>query len=147
MMATDKPQVTFTPLGATLFVGSCVVGFLLLQWTEQTTRPIPPLPPMAVVEPFIATAYCDRGIAKDGKSAGPWRMAVDPAIVPLGTIVRLTVPEWPAADGEWVAADVGSGVQGHSVDLWMADCALARRFGLRAALGVRQPQPKAGDGK
>ena len=146
-MATGKPPLMDTPVGVAFLLASCLAMWLLMPPAAEHFRKTPPLPPVAVVEPFIATAYCDRGVAKDGKSASPWRMAVDPAIVPLGTIVRLSIPEWPALNGEWVAADVGSGVQGHSVDLWIADCALARRFGLRAALGVRQPQPKAGDGK
>jgi 3D (Asp-Asp-Asp) domain-containing protein len=46
-------------------------------------------------------------------------VAVDPSVIPLGT--RLYVPGY----GNGVAADVGGGIKGAVIDLWMppAQCA------------------------
>lgn len=54
-----------------------------------------------------------------------WIVAVDPAVIPLGT--RLFVPGYGAA----VAADVGTAVKGNIIDLWMPTTAQALAWGRR----------------
>jgi len=52
-------------------------------------------------------------------------IAVDPAVIPLGT--RVFVPGYGSA----VAADVGSAIRGAIIDLWMPSTAAARAWGRR----------------
>lgn len=85
-------------------------------------------PPAAVsgVELVVsATAYAIRGRTATGLATAPGVAAVDPAVIPLGT--RFYVPGY----GEAVAADVGSAVRGHEIDLWFPTLAQARAWGRR----------------
>jgi 3D (Asp-Asp-Asp) domain-containing protein len=52
-------------------------------------------------------------------------VAVDPQVIPLGT--RMFVPGY----GEGVAADTGSAVTGHIIDLWFPTCTQAITWGRR----------------
>ena len=70
----------------------------------------------------LATGYCLTGKTATGLPVGPGIVAVDPGVIPLGT--RMTIPGY----GEGVAADVGGGVAGAHIDVWMASCADAASF-------------------
>jgi 3D (Asp-Asp-Asp) domain-containing protein/DNA-binding transcriptional ArsR family regulator len=72
-----------------------------------------------------ATGYSLPGHTATGLPVGWGVVAVDPAVIPLGT--KLTIPGY----GEGVAADVGSGVHGAMIDLWFPSLAQARAWGLR----------------
>ena len=52
-------------------------------------------------------------------------IAVDPAVIPLGT--RVFVPGYGSA----VAADVGSAIRGAIIDLWMPSTGAALAWGRR----------------
>jgi 3D (Asp-Asp-Asp) domain-containing protein len=52
-------------------------------------------------------------------------VAVDPALIPLGT--RLQIPGY----GPGLAADVGVAIRGRIIDLWMPSTAKARQWGRR----------------
>jgi 3D (Asp-Asp-Asp) domain-containing protein len=65
------------------------------------------------------------GRTATGLPVGPGIVAVDPAVIPLGT--RLSVPGY----GEGVAADTGGAVQGLTIDLWFPTLAEARAWGRR----------------
>jgi 3D (Asp-Asp-Asp) domain-containing protein len=60
-----------------------------------------------------ATCYDLPGHTATGMPVGQGVVAVDPSVIPLGT--RMYVPGY----GNGVAADVGSGIQGATIDLWM----------------------------
>jgi 3D (Asp-Asp-Asp) domain-containing protein len=60
-----------------------------------------------------ATCYDLPGRTATGMPVGQGVVAVDPSVIPLGT--RMYVPGY----GNGVAADVGSGIQGATIDLWM----------------------------
>jgi 3D (Asp-Asp-Asp) domain-containing protein len=60
-----------------------------------------------------ATCYDLSGRTATGMPVGQGIVAVDPSVIPLGT--RLYVPGY----GHGVAADVGGGIQGDIIDLWM----------------------------
>jgi 3D (Asp-Asp-Asp) domain-containing protein len=66
-----------------------------------------------------ATCYDLPGRTATGMPVGQGVVAVDPSVIPLGT--RLYVPGY----GDGVAADVGGGIKGATIDLWMtrAQCA------------------------
>ncbi len=72
-----------------------------------------------------AVAYHLPGRTASGLPVGIGVIAVDPAVIPLGT--RVVVPGYGAA----VAADVGSAIRGNIIDLWMPSTAAARAWGRR----------------
>jgi cystine transport system substrate-binding protein len=73
----------------------------------------------------VATGYSIHGNTATGLPTGWGIAAVDPAVIALGT--RITVPGY----GEAVAADVGSGVRGATVDLWFPTVGQALAWGRR----------------
>ncbi len=70
-----------------------------------------------------AVAYHLPGRTASGLPVGRGVVAVDPKLIPLGT--KLFVPGY----GRGVAADVGVGIKGRIIDLWMPNDAAARRWG------------------
>ena len=72
-----------------------------------------------------ATGYSLPGHTSTGLPVGPGVVAVDPAVIPLGT--RMTIPGY----GEGVAADTGSAVSGYTIDLWFPTLADALAWGRR----------------
>jgi 3D (Asp-Asp-Asp) domain-containing protein/septal ring factor EnvC (AmiA/AmiB activator) len=71
------------------------------------------------------TGYSMPGRASTGVPVGWGVVAVDPAVIPLGT--RLSIPGY----GEAVAADTGGAVRGDTIDLWFPTLAQARGWGRR----------------
>ena len=72
-----------------------------------------------------AVAYSLPGHTASGLPVGRGVVAVDPAVIPLGT--RLYVPGY----GPAVAADVGTAIQGLVIDLWVPTLAEAQAWGRR----------------
>ena len=72
-----------------------------------------------------STGYSIGGRTSTGMPTGWGVVAVDPAVIPLGT--RLTIPGY----GDGVASDTGGGVRGSSIDLWFPSPAQARAWGRR----------------
>jgi 3D (Asp-Asp-Asp) domain-containing protein len=79
---------------------------------------------------MIATAYCDRGETKSGVRAREGVVAADPRRLPIGTRVRIVSP--PRVRGLYSVMDTGSKIKGRDLDIFMASCGRARRFGKRA---------------
>ena len=73
----------------------------------------------------VATGYALTGQTATGLRTAWGVVAVDPAIIPLGT--RMTIPGY----GEGVAADVGNAVRGASIDLWFPTRQQALAWGRR----------------
>ena len=72
-----------------------------------------------------ATGYSLLGHTATGLPVGWGVVAVDPTVIPLGT--RMTIPGY----GDGVAADVGSGIRGATIDLWFPTVAQADAWGRR----------------
>jgi 3D (Asp-Asp-Asp) domain-containing protein len=72
-----------------------------------------------------STGYSLPGHTATGIPVGFGVVAVDPAVIPLGT--RMSIPGY----GEGIAADTGSGVQGMTIDLWFPTLAQALAWGRR----------------
>jgi len=86
----------------------------------QRTTSAPSPPPSGKRQLSVsATCYDLSGTTATGMPVGHGVVAVDPSLIPLGT--RMYVPGY----GNGVAADVGSGVKGAVIDLWMTptECA------------------------
>jgi len=84
-----------------------------------------PAPGQAHTLTVVATGYTAAGATATGLSTGWGTVAVDPAVIPLGT--RMTIPGY----GEGVAADTGGGVRGGTIDLWFPSTAEALSWGRR----------------
>jgi 3D (Asp-Asp-Asp) domain-containing protein len=98
---------------------------------DETIAAAPPVPSagaprggtLALV--VDAVAYHLPGHTASGLPVGHGIVAVDPAVIPLGT--RMFVPGY----GPAIAADVGSAVRGNIIDLWMPSRAAALGWGRR----------------
>jgi 3D (Asp-Asp-Asp) domain-containing protein len=95
--------------------------------TIQAATPAPASPVTARPGTITVTAtgYSLAGHTSTGLPVGHGVVAVDPAVIPLGT--RLKIPGY----GEGVAADTGSGVSGYAIDLWFPTLADALAWGRR----------------
>jgi 3D (Asp-Asp-Asp) domain-containing protein len=80
-----------------------------IQPTTSTTAPSAGKHQLVV----SATCYDLSGRTATGMPVGQGIVAVDPSVIPLGT--RMNVPGY----GNGVAADVGGGIKGDTIDLWM----------------------------
>jgi 3D (Asp-Asp-Asp) domain-containing protein len=72
-----------------------------------------------------ATGYALPGTTATGLPVGWGVVAVDPAVIPLGT--HMTIPGY----GEAVAADTGGAIIGATIDLWFPTIAQANAWGRR----------------
>jgi len=75
------------------------------------------------------TAYCLSGTTRRGNQVRDGIIAVDRALFPLGREVELFFGR--KSYGRFMADDTGGAITGGRIDVWMADCAAARRFGRR----------------
>ena len=73
----------------------------------------------------VATAYALTGSTATGLPVGPGIVAVDPAVIPLGT--HMTIPGY----GEGVAADTGGAIKGARIDVWVPTEAQAEQWGVQ----------------
>jgi 3D (Asp-Asp-Asp) domain-containing protein/peptidoglycan hydrolase CwlO-like protein len=92
---------------------------------SQAPAPAPPPPPPAsgTKMTVFSTGYCLRGTTATGIPTGWGVVAVDPAVIPLGT--RMIIPGY----GEGVAADTGGAVKGATIDVWFPECSQALAWG------------------
>ena len=79
---------------------------------------------------FQATAYCKGETTASGVGVRTGIAAADPAILPVGSVVRLETPN-PRYSGVWTVMDTGPAVRGRSVDLYLWNCNEALQFGRR----------------
>ena len=75
-----------------------------------------------------AVAYHLPGKTASGLPCAKGVVAVDPRLIPLGT--KLFVPGY----GRAVAADVGVGIKGRIIDVWMPNHAAARKWGRKTVV-------------
>jgi 3D (Asp-Asp-Asp) domain-containing protein len=80
--------------------------------------------------PFVATAYCKGETTASGVTVRTGIAAADPALLPVGTVVRIATPD-AKMDGIWTVMDTGPSVQGRTIDLYLWSCHEALRFGRR----------------
>jgi 3D (Asp-Asp-Asp) domain-containing protein len=94
----------------------------------EADAPAAPAQPIATSGATITvstTGYTLGGRTATGVPTTVGVVAVDPAVIPLGT--RMTIPGY----GEAVAADTGGAVHGNVIDLWFPSAAEALRWGRR----------------
>jgi 3D (Asp-Asp-Asp) domain-containing protein len=77
---------------------------------------------------FTATAYCKGETTASGVGVRTGVAAADPALLPVGSVVRLETPN-PRYSGVWTVMDTGPAVRGRTVDLYLWSCKEALQFG------------------
>jgi 3D (Asp-Asp-Asp) domain-containing protein len=83
---------------------------------------------------FTATAYCLKGRTALGHGVRRGIIAADPRVLRLGSRVNLG---GGAYSGQYLVSDTGGKIKGRRIDIWVPNCAEARRFGRRTvSLGV-----------
>jgi 3D (Asp-Asp-Asp) domain-containing protein len=80
------------------------------------------------LEDFEATAYCDTGVTKSGYMAGPGRVAADPNVIPLGSMIYI---DSPLMGGIYQVLDTGGLVKGNIVDIFIPSYERCIKFGRR----------------
>jgi 3D (Asp-Asp-Asp) domain-containing protein len=94
---------------------------------EVATRP-PPSPELKPrITDFMATAYSDQGTTASGHEAQEGIVAADPKVLPLGS--RIRVHDAGKYSGVYRVKDTGGKIDGHEIDIFIADDAEAKRFG------------------
>jgi 3D (Asp-Asp-Asp) domain-containing protein len=111
--------------------------------TPPPQMPPPQTPPTEVPPPaaqaparpatpllFTATAYCTGTITASGIPVSKGMVAADPAVLPLGTRIRIS--RAAPYNGTYWVLDTGGDIRKHRLDLYIPDCAAARQFGRRS---------------
>ena len=93
--------------------------------SNVSTPPPEPRTPLR----FIATAYCKGQTTRSGIPVRSGIAASDPAILPLGSIIR--VSSTGTHDGLYTILDTGPAIQGRMIDIYMWSCYVALEFGRR----------------
>lgn len=88
-----------------------------------------------VLIPVEISAYCLTGHTARGGWARPGIVAADKSLFPLGSYIDLWIGE--KYSGRYLVDDTGSAIKGRRIDLWMADCARARTFGIRSGAAAQ----------
>lgn len=78
---------------------------------------------------FTATAYSISGQTASGTQTRPGIVAADPAVLPLGSKIR--VRDAGAYSGDYVVQDTGGKIRGRKIDIYVPKHAHAKRFGRR----------------
>lgn len=78
---------------------------------------------------FRATAYCLKGKTALGGAVRRGIVAADPRILPLGSRVQIEAGSY---SGTYTVADTGGAVRGRVLDIWVASCSEAVRFGRKS---------------
>jgi 3D (Asp-Asp-Asp) domain-containing protein len=114
-----------------------VVGVVLLVAEGCGGRLRPNQPPVngpvASDSSFTATAYCTGKVTATGTTPTDRTVAADPAVLPMGSRIRLTGLD-QRYNGLYRVTDTGSSVRGRRIDLYIRDCREALRFGRRSAM-------------
>ena len=87
------------------------------------SAPVPTVASGAQTITVSSTGYSIHGRTSTGMPTAAGVVAVDPAVIPLGS--RLTIPGY----GTGIAADTGGAVHGNVIDLWFPTLQQARAWG------------------
>lgn len=77
---------------------------------------------------FEATAYCKGDTTAAGVSVRAGIAAADPALLPIGSVVRVQAGD-ERRSGIWTVLDTGPEVKGRELDLYIWNCTEALAFG------------------
>jgi 3D (Asp-Asp-Asp) domain-containing protein len=77
---------------------------------------------------FAATAYCKGITTASGVAVQTGIAAADPALLPVGSVIDISVPD-TTYSGIYTVMDTGPSVQGRVIDVYMWSCYEALDFG------------------
>ena len=115
------------------FIAGCMLVFSLVAAgcaARHGSNKTPPKGPVRASS-FTATAYCTGSVTATGTAPNEKTIAADPAVLPLGSHVRLTGLD-TRYNGVYVVRDTGGRIRGRRIDLYIRDCNKAVRFGRRS---------------
>jgi 3D (Asp-Asp-Asp) domain-containing protein len=92
---------------------------------------------------FVATAYCRGTITAAGTRVRDGIVAADPAVLPLGTVIRVG-GLGQRYNGVYHVMDTGRAVRGRQIDVYVGNCSEATEFGRRRAFVSVMGRPTAG---
>ncbi len=108
-----------------LLVCSAAAFVLMVAPALAHQRPLVPSPSRGDTMKVHVVAYAGHQPTYTGAKTRHGICATDPAVIPLGT--RFFVPGY----GECLAADIGGGVRGKMVDVWVLKERTAIRWGVK----------------
>ena len=130
----EKASVDFVPsITPRNFIAGCVLVFSLVAAGcagRHGPNKTPPKGPVRASS-FTATAYCTGRVTATGTAPNEKTIAADPAVLPLGSHVRLTGLD-KRYNGVYVVRDTGGRIRGRRIDLYIRDCHKAISFGRRS---------------
>ena len=91
-----------------------------------------------------STMYCLRGNTRTGVRTRDGIAAADPRFLPLGSVVRLSLPDGSPL-GVFVVMDTGGAVKGNKIDVYVDDCSEAVRWGRRKVVAQVLALGRGGD--
>ena len=116
-----------------------------LFWCRPAQAQLKPAPRKAMVMEATAFTHARQATAA-GTGAHEGMVAADPAVLPLGTRIRITGTN--AYDGNYLVTDTGSAVKGRHIDLYLPSEAEAKQFGTKTVrVEIRQIGTGAGDAR
>jgi 3D (Asp-Asp-Asp) domain-containing protein len=122
------------PLAPLVLVGTALALLAGCEWRRpvpvSVPAPPPPTPPPPKLRVFNATAYSIEGKTASGGQARPGIVAADPAVLPLGS--RIRVHDAGPYSGEYTVTDTGRAIKGNEIDIYLRNDAEAKRFGKRS---------------
>jgi 3D (Asp-Asp-Asp) domain-containing protein len=140
------PRSTATRVGSSELIGGLgAVGAATAQQAVRATGHVIPADlPQPPIGRFKLTAYSGPQLGQPlpitatGTAARTGRtVAVDPRIIPLGSKIYIE------GIGERIAEDVGGGIKGHHIDVYLGTVPQARDFGVRRGrVSLVAPSPK-----
>lgn len=133
-------QISQSLVGRTLATLIVAVVFVFLYETtirdsryaarQATVAEATGLPQAGAQLAFTATAYCKGETTASGVVVRTGIAAADPGLLPVGTVVRVDMPN-SRYSGIWTVMDTGPAVQGRLIDLYLWSCHEALAFGRR----------------
>jgi 3D (Asp-Asp-Asp) domain-containing protein len=115
-----------------------MLGFLISGTLSELVgcgAPVAPLPKRAAPSgasgtmSFTATAYSGGGLTASGTRPHPGVVAADPAVLPMGSRIRVLGAGQQSAD--YVVQDTGGKIRGRKIDIYLPTRHQAKRFGRR----------------
>jgi 3D (Asp-Asp-Asp) domain-containing protein len=127
-MSIDSPRVR----GVAVAVVALVLVFLFAKRmrdsADEATVDAAGRPRFGSALRFEATAYCKGETTAAGVGVRAGVAAADPALLPLGSVVRVEAPV-EKFSGVWTVLDTGPQVSGRELDLYVWSCHEALAFG------------------
>lgn len=87
-----------------------------------------PTPVVSEWKSYLATAYALDGITRSGVWVRPGVVAVDPDVIPLGSLLEIRSGSY---SGYYRAMDTGALVHGRHIDIYVPNASEARLYGRR----------------